>query len=418
MANEVSLTPLPSREHVPVTQKAQLFYLLLEVTPTEVMASVQMPLNFSLVLDVSGSMGGAKMRRLKEAVNLVIDSLNDQDFISVITFSTLTKTLFNSRLAGDAAQRHALKEQVNKLKARGGTNMGPAMRAGLKEVTKRWASDRVNRVVLLTDGETTKEQKCKEEAAHAERLYVPIISLGIGHDWNEDLLLQIAETSKGQADYIADANEVTQYFQNTVEAMQSTVVKNGELTLRLVNGVQARKVWRVVPLIADLGYKPLSDRHVTVPLGELEKTGQVLLVELMLSPRQAGTYRIAQAEISYDVPQLNLTQEKVRADIIVNFTSDTKLARQVNPKVMNIAEKITAFKLQTRALEEAEAGNITGATQKLRSAVTVLLNQGDNELAEAVQKEADKLEQQGELSSEGRKTIKFKSTKTVRLGGG
>lgn len=416
MANEVLLAPSLSREYVPVTQQAQLFYLLLEFTPTDVMASVQMPLNFSLVLDVSGSMGGAKMRRLKEAVNLVIDSLNDQDFISLITFSTSTKTLFNSRLIGDAAQREALKEQVRKLKARGGTHMGPAMKAGLKEVTKRWAIDRVNRVVLLTDGETTKEKQCQKEAAHAAQLSIPIISLGIGHDWNEDLLLEIADKSEGQADYIADANEVTQYFQDTVQAMQATVVKNALLTLRLVNGVQARKVWRVVPLISDLGYKPLSERHVSVPLGELEKKGQVLLVELMLSPRQAGTYRIAQAEISYDVPQLNLTQEKVRADIVVNFTKDAKLARQVNPKVMNIAEKITAFKLQTRALQEAEAGNIAGATQRLRSAVTVLLNQGDNELAEAIQKEANKLEQQGELSSEGRKTIKFKSTKTVRLG--
>lgn len=416
MSNEVLLTPSLSREYVPVTQQAQLFYLLLEFTPTDVMASVQMPLNFSLVLDVSGSMGGAKMRRLKEAVNLVIDSLNDQDFISLITFSTLTKTLFNSRFVGDAAERDALKEQVHKLRARGGTNMGPAMKAGLKEVTKRWAIDRVNRMVLLTDGETTKEELCQKEATHAAQLSIPIISLGIGHDWNEDLLLQIADKSKGQADYIADANEVTQYFQNTVQAMQATVVKNAQLTLRLVNGVQARKVWQVVPLISDLGYKPLSERHVSVPLGELEKKGQVLLIELMLSPRQAGTYRIAQAEISYDVPQLNLTQEKVRADIVVNFTKDAKLARQVNAKVMNIAEKITAFKLQTRALQEAEAGNIAGATQRLRSAVTVLLNQGDNELAEAIQKEANKLEQQGELSSEGRKTIKFKSSKTVRLG--
>ena len=416
MENEVLLTPSLSREYVPVTQKAQLFYLLLEITPTEVVASVQMPLNFSLVLDVSGSMGGRKMRRLKEAVNLVIDSLSPQDFISVITFSTTSKTLFNSRTVADATQAEVLKEQVDKLKARGGTNMGPAMKAGLKEVTKRWAIDRVNRVVLLTDGETTKEEACHKEAAHAAQLSIPMIGLGIGHDWNEDLLLQIADKSGGQADYIADANEVTQYFQNTMQAMQATVVKNGQLTLRLVNGVQARKVWRVVPLISDLGYKPLSERHVTVPLGELEKKGQVLLIELMLSPRQAGTYRIAQAEISYDVPQLNLTQEKVRADIVVNFTNDAKLARQVNPKVMNIAEKITAFKLQTRALQEAEAGNIVGATQKLRSAVTVLLNQGDNELAEAVQQEADKLEQQGELSNEGKKTIKFKSTKTVRLG--
>ena len=83
---------------------------------------------------------------------------------------------------------------------------------------------------------------------------------------------------------------------------------------------------------------------------------------------------------------------------------------------MNIVEKVTAFKLQTRALQDVEKGNVRGATQKLRSAVTMLLNQGEADLAQTLQKEADKLQQQGQLSSEGKKTIKFKSRKTVRLG--
>ena len=198
--------------------------------------------------------------------------------------------------------------------------------------------------------------------------------------------------------------------------MQAAVVQNAVLTLRLVAGVTPRKVWRVVPLIADLGYSPLSDRYITVPLGELEKDqGQALLVELMLPARQAGNYRIAQAEVAYDVPILNLVQEKEKNDIMLGFTLDPYAAQQVNPKVMNIVEKVTAFKLQTRALQEAEVGNIAGATQKLRAAATILLSQGDTQLGQTVRLEADKLEQQGQMSNEGQKTIRFGSGKTVKL---
>jgi Ca-activated chloride channel family protein len=198
--------------------------------------------------------------------------------------------------------------------------------------------------------------------------------------------------------------------------MQAAVVQNAVLTLRLVMGVAPRKVWRVVPLIADLGYSPISDRAITVALGELEKDqGQALLVELMLPARQTGNYRIAQAEAAYDVPMLRLVQEKVRADITLGFTPDPYLAQQVNPRVMNIVEKVTAFKLQTRALQEAELGNVAGATQKLRAAATILLSQGDTDLARTAQLEADKLEQQGQMTAEGKKTIQFKGSKTVKL---
>jgi Ca-activated chloride channel family protein len=417
MAGEVYLTSTLSKNNVPVTGQAQLVYALLEIMPTEVMAAVQMPLNFSLVLDKSGSMSGEKIKRVKDAVKYVIDLLSDQDHISIITFSSSTSTMAGSQQVRTASDKTALKHKVDKLRAGGGTVMAPAMRAGLSEVKKRQSPHCVNRVVLLTDGRTEKEPDCKKEADRAAQDNIPIIALGVGTDWNDKLLIEIGAKSGGKADYIAKAHEIGQYFQSAVQSMQAAVIQNAVLTLRLVAGVNPRKVWRVVPLIADLGYSPISDRSITIPLGELEKgQGQALLVELLLPARQAGTYRIAQAEVAYDVPMLNLVQEKVRADVMLSFTHDQYLARQVNPRVMNIVEKVTAFKLQTRALQEAELGNMAGATQKLRAAATILLSQGDADLAHTVQLEADKLEQQGQMTDEGKKTIKFKSGKTVKLG--
>ena len=83
--------------------------------------------------------------------------------------------------------------------------------------------------------------------------------------------------------------------------------------------------------------------------------------------------RIAQAELSYDVAAQDLVGEKAKIDVVVDLTSDPAQAAQINPYVMNIVEKVTAHKLQTRALDEAAAGNIAGATQKLRAAATRLL---------------------------------------------
>ena len=97
------------------------------------------------------------------------------------------------------------------------------------------------------------------------------------------------------------------------------------------------------------------------------------------------------------------------------FSADAGLNAQVNAPVMNIVEKVSAFKLQTRALQDLQSGDVTGATQKLQSAVTRLLSQGEVELAQTMQQEITNLQETGQISSEGQKTMKFGTRKTVRL---
>jgi Ca-activated chloride channel family protein len=170
-------------------------------------------------------------------------------------------------------------------------------------------------------------------------------------------------------------------------------------------------------MISNLGYRPLSDRDVQVDLGELEKgRTRSLLVELLVNPRPAGRYRIAQTEIRYDVPGLKIAGEKVKADILLDFTAEAGQARQYDAEVMNIVEKVTAFKLQTRALEEAKMGNVTGASQKLRAAATRLLEMGEDDLAQSALDEAENLEKSGQMSSRGTKKLRYETRKlTQRL---
>jgi Ca-activated chloride channel family protein len=180
--------------------------------------------------------------------------------------------------------------------------------------------------------------------------------------------------------------------------------------------VTPRAIWQVIPLINNLGYKPISDRDVSVPIGEIETGGgRSLLAELLVDPRPAGQYRLGQIELTYDIPMLGTIGEKSRADVMMQFTGDSALAAQVDPPVMNTVEKVSAFKLQTRALQDLQSGDVAGATQKLQSAVTRLLNQGEVDLAQTMQQEITNLQQNGQMSSEGQKTIKFGTRKTVKL---
>jgi Ca-activated chloride channel family protein len=83
---------------------------------------------------------------------------------------------------------------------------------------------------------------------------------------------------------------------------------------------------------------------------------------------------------------------------------------------MNTVEKVTAYALQTRALEDAAAGNVAGATRKLRAAATRLLTMGETGLAQAAEEEAVRLEKSGEMSPEGAKELSYATRKlTQRL---
>ncbi len=415
MANDITLNCRLNKAHLPVMNTQQLVYVLLEALPGQAMAQVEMPLNLSLVLDKSGSMQGQKIENLRQAAKLVVDRLGADDLLSIVAFSDRKYRIADSQ---PVINKEEFKAKIDRIRDGGGTAISGGMAQGLTELEKGLDPGRVSRMLLLTDGQTFGDEKqCKKLGAEAGKKGIVVHALGLGDDWNEDLLDDVAEASGGSADFIDSPNKIVPFFERAVQSMQDTVVQNARMILRLSNGITPRQVWQVLPMISNLGYQPLSDRDVQVDLGELEK-GQPrsLLVELLVGPRPAGTYRVAQAEISYDVPGLSLVGEKVKADILLELTGDAAKAREYDSEVMNIVEKVTAFKLQTRALEEAKMGNIAGASQKLRAAATRLLEMGEDELAQSALEEAENLEKSGHMTARGTKKLRYETRKlTQRL---
>ena len=415
MANDITLTCRLNKAYLPAMNTQQLAYVLIEAVPGASMAQVQMPLNLSLVLDKSGSMQGKKIKNLREAAKLVVDRLGPQDTISIVAFSDRKYLIAESQLVTD---KETLKKQIDRIRDGGGTAISGGMGQGLQELDKELAPDRVSRMLLLTDGQTFGDEKqCKKLAETAGKKGVVVHALGLGDDWNEDLLDDIAQASGGVSDFIDSPDAIVGVFDSAVKSMQDTVVQNAQMVLRLANGVTPRQVWQVLPMISNLGYRPLSDRDVQVSLGELEKAQpRSMLVEMLIGARPAGRYRIAQAEVSYDVPGLNLVGEKVKADILLDITADAAQTKQYDAEVMNIVEKVTAFKLQTRALEDAKMGDVAGASQKLRAAATRLLQMGEEDLAQSAMEEAENLEKTGQMSARGTKKLRYETRKlTQRL---
>lgn len=401
MTDTIALRCTWGRAPLPAGATPQAAYLLIEATPEA--ASVAVPLNFCLVLDRSGSMQGPKLAAMKDATKRVIDTLTPQDVVAIVLFDDTVQVLAP---AAPAADKDALKALVDSIEEAGGTAMSGGLRAGQTELQRHTAADRVGALLLLTDGQTWgDEDACRTIAQELSQAGVRITALGLGVEWNEKLLDDLADATGGSSDYVADPAQIAGFFQRAVRAAQGTVAQDARLLLRLARDVTPRAVHRALPVIANLGYQPIGQNEVAVRIGNLE-AGETasLVLDLMVPPRAAGSFRIAQAELHYT--PIGGGEQIVKQDVLLEFSADAG-APQYDPRVMNLIEKVTAFKLQTRALSEAEVGNVAGATQKLRAAATRLLDLGELELAQKAQQQAEQLEQGQAVSAESQKELRY-----------
>lgn len=413
MKNNISLNYELNKSCFFAGDQTQMMYLLIEAKPTNGQVKNQVPVNLCLVMDRSASMKGAKIENVKKAIINIIDRLTPHDFLSIVIFNENAEVIVPSQAVIDKDQ---LKEFVNQLRPEGGTAISSGMIEGLNETMKNLSNDKINRMMILTDGQTYgDEESCYQLAAEAASKGISITALGVGDEWYEEVIDRIAIDNGGKSDYIETADDIFRIFESELQNIKNIVTKNNQLKLRFTAGLQPRKVCRVLPYISELDYDSFSDSEITINIGDLDRNeGQSILAEILLSPKQKGRFRISQAELTYDIPGENITQEKVRADIVAEFSKDEAACKNINPKVMNIVEKVSAYNIQTKALAQAATNDISGATIKLRAAATRLLDMGEIDLAEVAMKEADNLEKRGAMSSSGTKKLRYETRKLTR----
>lgn len=382
-------------------------------------------LNLSLVLDTSGSMGGAKLHNLKEAVGWLIDHLSAEDTLAITLFDDEVHPLVGSTTLHDRAALHA---QIAAISEAGGTAMSKGLLVGLDEAMKGKREGVVSRIVVLTDGQTWGDaDRCKQLAGQAGSAGIPVTALGVGadEDWSIELLDSLASESGGYSGYIAKPEEIAKSFEQTLRTMQATTFQNVRITFNPSVGVSARAIYRVAPIISKLW--PAQDgagdgpgvsgvavpqtegeaTAVTLPLGDMQPgTGQSLLYEMMLPARKPGQYRLAHLLLEYEEAGGRTGKQDAALDLIVSFAEGVPKSPG-NPRVMNNVERATTFKLQTRALQASMVGDVAAATRNLQAVATRLLNMGEPELAEEARREAARVEQHGSMSAAGTKKLAY-----------
>jgi Ca-activated chloride channel family protein len=415
MAEPLTFEALVSSEYVLSTAENFVVYALLEAVARAGSGTngTRLPLNLGVVIDRSGSMyDERRLEFVVEAVKFLADNVAAEDKVAVIAFADQAQVIIQPDQIHDRGLVRRALDDIDLLEIGGGTQMALGMRSAIDQVKRNLAVNRLNRVLVLTDGQTYEETACIE-LANQNRDHMSFSAMGVGVEFNEKLLMRIAQDSHGKYHFIGNAQEIPSIFEDELAGLRAVTVRNGKIDLTLSQGVQVREAFRASPEIYGLGSPLLEDRKVTYEIGDLEANlpGSVLLT-LVLPPRRPGPVRIAQSAFRYEVPGRG--EQSISLDVTVEYSLDRTLTSKRNARVMNLVDQVSIAKLQSRAEEELKAGNVDRATRLLNNAIQGTQRLGNVKATQALTGLIDQVRKTQTLQTRAAKTTLLQAQAVVR----
>ena len=170
------------------------------------------------------------------------------DKVAVVAFADRAKVILEPDQIHDKRAVQAALDDIDMLEIGGGTQMALGMQAAIDEVNKGHAPNRLNRVLVLTDGQTYQETACTD-LANKYREGMSFSTMGVGVEFNEKLLQRIAQDSNGKYHFIGNPSEIPGLFEDELEGLRAVSVRNGRIDVTLSQGVQVREAFRASPEI-------------------------------------------------------------------------------------------------------------------------------------------------------------------------
>jgi Ca-activated chloride channel family protein len=420
LAQAASASPAPDVT-LRVTPERDFVYRL---GPREVIVQVEIearkndearrsPMNLCIVLDRSGSMEGAKLEKARQAAAMAVDKLGDDDIFSLVTYDSETNLLIAPERIGGTDHREDLKSRIHRIQAGGSTALHAGVVLGSKQVRERFSKERVNRVILLSDGLANVGPSSTSELARLGRELrgdgIAVSTVGLGDDYNEDLMTALAEASNANYYYVKDAEKLPSVFAQELGMARSLLARNITIRIEAPDGVHLKEI---------IGQPEIDchDRVVEIKMPELfgaEK--RRFLVRCLADEKKADAWEAA-AELNYaTIAGTQAPAQRQAAKI--EFTEDQKkseasvraeVARE-NNVVQNRLAKERAVKLADEGKSKDAVALLREQAAKNAAAPQAAQVPGVSEENRRLEETAKELDANGALAKARRKSMQFEN---------
>lgn len=190
------------------------------------------PLNLALVIDRSGSMAGDKLENARRAALLLVERLGADDIIAVVTYDDEARVIVPATRASD---RGDISEAIRRIEVGGSTALFAGVSLGARETLKFLDRRRVNRIILLSDGQANVGPQSPDElgelGASLIKDGISVTTFGLGLGYNEDLMSRLARRSDGNHAFIENANDLARVFDAEFGDAASVVARDVRVTI-------------------------------------------------------------------------------------------------------------------------------------------------------------------------------------------
>jgi Ca-activated chloride channel family protein len=342
------------------------------------------PVNLAIVLDRSGSMQGHKIAAARDAAKLAIDRLRADDIISVIAYESTVEVLVPATRATDTA---AIYQAIDRVYANGNTALFAGVSKGAGEIRKFLSRDRVNRIILLSDGLANVGPSSPGELGDLGTALgkegITVSTMGLGLDYNEDLMTKLAMTSDGNHMFVENAVDLERAYALEFGDALSVVAQDVEMRLTCSQGVRPVRV---------LGRESTIDGQVIrTSLNQLG-SGQTryVIVELDLPAHKADdTAAVADVAIRYLDMNSGSRVEQSKS-VVAQFTNSADIVeKRTDPEIMaSVVQQIGAERASL-ALTLRDQGQIDEARALLFSNRSYLFENSVRYNNEQLRKDAE-----------------------------
>lgn len=348
----LAFSAIPQNYYVLKGSTDKEFYLYVTLKGSEAPSEKQrLPLNISLVIDRSGSMSGDKIKYARKAADFVIDQLNSEDMLSIVDYDDAVEVLSASAAVKN---KEVLHQKVSGMYDRGSTNLTGGLMEGYRQVESTKQAKYINRVLLLSDGLAntgiTEPSQIKQIVQKKFREQgIAVSTFGVGADYNEDLMTDIAENGGANYYFIANADEIPGIFAKELNGLLSVVAQNTKLKVAIPSGFSCEKVY---------GYPyAVKDGKVEVNFNDVySKEEKNILIKFTSATAIAEPFNFV-CEVSYEDAK-TMNKEILAQTVAVQSTTD--VAQIAGHKNKIVDESIALFhstELFDEAIKEIEKGN-------------------------------------------------------------
>ncbi len=188
--------------------------LQIAVTSPDAVAD-RLPMSVTLVLDTSGSMEGSPIELERAAVKAIAATLRQGDIVSAVTWS-VGQTAMLDGYTVTAPNDPTLVNLADSLQASGGTDLNGGLQAGYALAKQYKAPGRINRVILISDGQAnvgvTEEEIIGAAANDQDAEGIYLVGVGVGDGINDTLMDTVTDAGRGAYIYLDSPEEAARMF--------------------------------------------------------------------------------------------------------------------------------------------------------------------------------------------------------------